>query len=120
MRRVAPAPTFVILFATLVGLACADPTTAPESAASFAKGGGGGGVSVQSTMPSRTEPGTTLDVRVLGSGFDAGTRVSFALGGVATSKIVTNGTKIRVVVSPSRSWKRYHRGATNRLSCRGS
>ncbi|HUQ20665.1 MAG TPA: hypothetical protein VM099_13705 [Gemmatimonadaceae bacterium] len=51
-----------------------------------------GGPTVTATDPSRGEPGQTLDVRVIGSGYSAGSNVSFALAGVATNKIVTNRT----------------------------
>ena len=38
---------------------------------------------------------TTLDVRVLGSGFDAGSRADFLLGGAAVPGVITNRTTYR-------------------------
>ncbi|HUQ20664.1 MAG TPA: hypothetical protein VM099_13700 [Gemmatimonadaceae bacterium] len=51
-----------------------------------------GGPTVTAADPSHGQPGQTLDVRVLGSGYNAGSNVSFALTGVTTNKIVTNRT----------------------------
>ena len=84
----------LILAGILVGLtACAEPlTTAPEAdAPAFAKGAGSG-PKVTSTQPGRAAPGTTLDVRILGSGFDNGTQASFAIDTVPGADIVTNRT----------------------------
>ena len=49
-------------------------------------------VNVLTVDPSRAPQNTTLDVRILGSGFDAGSSVSFELAGAPTADIVTNST----------------------------
>jgi probable HAF family extracellular repeat protein len=48
--------------------------------------------SVASTVPASASPSVTLDVRVLGSGFDAGSSVGFALDGVVDPRVRTNQT----------------------------
>lgn len=58
-----------------------------------AKGGGGGKVKVADTDPSEAPLGTTLPVRVLGSGFDDGSTVEFTLGGISSPKVKTNSTQ---------------------------
>jgi uncharacterized membrane protein len=67
-----------------------------ESARPSGGGGGGGGgttgPTVKSTNPTGSSPGVTLDVRVLGSGYDAGSRADFALKGVVGPNVVTNRT----------------------------
>src|SRR5688500_934361 len=49
-----------------------------------------GGPVVSSTVPSSGARGTTLDVRILGSGFDAGSTAQWAIDGVPSSKVVIN------------------------------
>jgi uncharacterized membrane protein len=101
----------LVLAGILAGLtACAEPlTTAPEAdAPAFAKGGGSG-PKVTSTSPGRAAPGTTLDVRILGSGFDDGTQATFGIDSVPGADIVTNRTTFvssgelvaNITVSPS-------------------
>jgi hypothetical protein len=51
------------------------------------------GPSVTATDPTGTEQGVTLDVRVLGSGFDNGSSVTLLLNGVPNSKVRTNNTR---------------------------
>lgn len=60
-----------------------------------AKGGGGvaTGPVVKSTNPASAQRNVTLDVRVIGSGFDNGSRVSFAINGVASTKVIANSTR---------------------------
>jgi probable HAF family extracellular repeat protein len=54
---------------------------------------GGGGVSVTAADPSFAKQGTVgLEVRVLGSGFDQGSRASWERGGTADPKINVNST----------------------------
>jgi probable HAF family extracellular repeat protein len=81
----------------LLGLAawgCGDElATAP----SFARpsGSGGKGPTVKSTNPEFAARGITLDVRVVGSGFDQGSRAIWALDrdtAFATTKVRTNST----------------------------
>ena len=49
-------------------------------------------ISVTSTDPSLTRRDTTINVRVIGAGFTAGAKVSFAIRGVVSSKMVVNST----------------------------
>jgi hypothetical protein len=76
----------------LVLQACADPPTQPDPDISFAKGGGGGGPAVDAADPNSAPQDITLDVRVIGSGFDKGSAVKFLRGGQSTPKIVTNSS----------------------------
>ena len=82
-----------ILAATVLLAGCNDPypsEPAPAEAARAARPTTG--PAVTSTAPTGAPPGVTLDVRVLGSGFDAGTRVAFALGGLTGPAVATNRT----------------------------
>ena len=83
---------FVFPFMLMNG--CGPDTSAPPAVQpQFGKpGGGGGAVSVKSTDPSSSRQGVTINVKVVGSGFDSGSQASFALGGVPTSKLVVNST----------------------------
>ncbi len=58
-------------------------------------GGGGpsGGPAVKSTNPSSAPQDTTLDVRVLGTGFDDGSAARFLLNGNAVPDVRTNSTR---------------------------
>jgi hypothetical protein len=64
-----------------------DTSIAPR----FAKGANG--PTVSSLQPAASKRDTTLDVQVIGSGFSAGSRVDFLLGGSVDSKIRTNSTR---------------------------
>jgi probable HAF family extracellular repeat protein len=84
---------FMFLVAPLgLGLtACeSDPATSPDSA-EFAVASGEPVVTV--TNPSATIQDTTIDVHVLGSGFDRGSKVEFAIGGVVEPKLRVNSVK---------------------------
>ncbi len=79
-----------LLLIPAVLLSCARDNTAPTELgiqAGKGGGGGGGGLSVTSTNPRSAPRDTTLQVRVFGSGFDAGSRVSFARRGVTTTAV---------------------------------
>ena len=91
--RVADICRAAVFAALALAAACGtqDITSPAESAPAFAKGGGTG-PTVRSTSPSGTSPGTTLDVRVFGSGFDNGTEATFAIDSVPTPNVVTNRT----------------------------
>ncbi len=71
--------------------ACADQPTQPDPDISFAKGGGGR-PTVDAADPNSAPQDITLDVRVIGSGFDNGSVVKFLKGGQSTPKIVTNAS----------------------------
>jgi probable HAF family extracellular repeat protein len=69
------------------------PVTQPDDAdPAFAKGGGSG-VSVTATDPSYGKQGTVeLEVRVLGSGFDQGSRASWERNGAPDPKVTVTRT----------------------------
>jgi TolB protein len=78
---------------TLLLAACeADRLTEPGASPAFGKAGSRG-PTVSSTNPSEAPQDTTLDVRVLGSGFDQGSRAEWALAGVPSPKVITNSTR---------------------------
>ncbi len=91
--------------ALLFGACSAEgPTSLDEPTALAAKGGSGGkgsggsggttgGPSVTATDPLGAPQGTTLDVRVLGSGFDARSVVEFLLDGQPTPSVQTKATR---------------------------
>ena len=76
----------------LAAVGCSDGALSPEDTAVFAKGGGGGGPSVNAADPNSAPQDTTLEVRVIGSRFDQGSTVRFLLAGESTPKIVTNAS----------------------------
>jgi len=87
---------FSLLIAGLFAFsACTDkaPTGPSPSAAALARSAGGNGPTVKSTIPDSATVDTTLNVRVLGGGFDVGSRADWAFKGVVSEKIVTNSTQ---------------------------
>jgi TolB protein len=87
------APWRALWLAVLTVTACeADRLTEPRAFPVFGKGGSGG-PTVSSTNPGEAPQDTTLDVRVLGSGFDQGSRAEWAIAGVPSPKVVTNSTR---------------------------
>ena len=84
--------TIAFVLLGLAGWGCAgEPATAPSVAQASA--GGGRGPAVKSTSPRFAARGITLDVRVLGSGFDQGSRAVWALNRdttFAVTKVKTN------------------------------
>src|ERR687890_140714 len=50
-------------------------------------------LAVTSTKPAASSRDTTLDVHVLGSGFDRGSQVAFLLNGAQDPKVRTNSTR---------------------------
>ncbi len=79
---------------TMVGIgACAgDRPTGPDASILAAKGGGGGGPKVKAADPNSAPQDTTLDIRVIGSGFEDSSVVTLLLAGKSTPKILTNST----------------------------
>lgn len=77
----------------VLAISCGEsPVTEPAESPAFAKGSGGG-VSVTAADPAYGEQGAVgLTVRVLGSGFDDGSRASWERVGVADPKIKVNST----------------------------
>lgn len=69
-----------------------DRPTGPDASILAAKGGGGGGPKVTGVDPNSAPQGTTLDIRVIGSGFEDGSVVTLLLAGKSTPKIRTIST----------------------------
>jgi probable HAF family extracellular repeat protein len=95
IRSIVPA---VMLFALAGAMSCTEgaptgsPTALGEREPSFAAGGSG--PTVKATDPDSATVDTTLDVRVLGSGYDHGSRASWAYKGtVDETKVKTNSTR---------------------------
>ncbi len=86
----------LVLAAVAAALGCGDQPTQPRiDGVSLAKGGngGGGGPKVRGTDPDSAPQDITLNVRVLGSGFEPGAVATFLLDGVATNGVRTNSTQ---------------------------
>jgi len=86
----------LVVPAFLVFWACSGDPAAPLVGDVEAARGANGGVTVKSTKPDSAAPDITLDVRVLGSGYDAGSKATWAVDGdtsYATTKIRTNSTR---------------------------
>jgi probable HAF family extracellular repeat protein len=69
------------------------PTGPSPSGVALARSSGGSGPTVRSTNPDSATVDTTLNVRVLGSGYDQGSRANWAFKGVPSAKVVTNSTQ---------------------------
>jgi hypothetical protein len=83
--------SLLVLFGCAAETTTAPPVQGPNFAAS-----GGSGPTVRSADPDSGLQNTTIDVRVLGSGFDNGSKATWALAGDtanATTKITTNSTR---------------------------
>jgi len=88
-----PRTGLTVLSAMAWLLGCVDHTV--PTAPSLAQGGAGKGPVVREADPSFGPQGTTLDVRVLGSGYDQGSGATWALQGdtaFATTRVKTNST----------------------------
>lgn len=83
----------VTLAAWLVG--CTDPTESRSTAkpTGVASARATSTVTVTSTNPSTAPTDTTLDVQVIGSGFDNGSIASFLLNGVSDPRVRVNSTR---------------------------
>ena len=80
-----------LVTSAVVWVACTDhvPTLPDISAAA----GGTGNPTVGATDPDSATQDTTLDVVVVGSGFDQGSQAQWAIAGVPATAIVTNATR---------------------------
>jgi TolB protein len=83
----------LIIAAVAVLAACADRDPLLPDISAAPGGGGSGDVSVSATDPNEAPQDTTLDVRVLGSGFDRGSVAEWAIGGEPSGKVVVNATR---------------------------
>ena len=95
-RVVAIAQGIILALATHIA-ACTDDAPsriAAPGTPSLAKAAGTTGPSVQSTNPSYSHRDTTLDVHVLGSGFSAGAKAAWSLGGDTTLVHVNRTTYV--------------------------
>lgn len=109
-RAWAIAPVVGGLFG-MVWLACTpEPPTAPldgELAAARAAGSGGGNksseIKISALDPDTVTTDTIVTIRVLGSGFTAGSQVSWALAGTPTTDVATTGPVIFVSASELRA-----------------
>jgi hypothetical protein len=86
--RVALLPALVAAVA-VSGCDTKEPTGPKVTGVELARGGGAA-PKVDSTDPPGAEQETTLDVRVLGSGFDDGSQVAFLLNGDSVTTMQTN------------------------------
>src|SRR5688572_18608965 len=86
-----------LLVAAIGAWACGqEPGTAPDSITIEAARAAGSGPRVTATDPDTGFRSTTIDVQVLGSGFDTGSKVVWALNGdtaFATTHVKTNSTR---------------------------
>ena len=84
-----------LVFAALavVGLSCVEPrSTEPDAMDPAFARPGGSDPTVTSAVPSEAPQDTTLDVQVLGSNYDQGSKVDFARAGVVDPKLKVNST----------------------------
>ncbi|HEX6252095.1 MAG TPA: hypothetical protein VFZ56_11730 [Gemmatimonadaceae bacterium] len=88
---------FRLILAATFGLAalvsCTDVPSPVDPAAAHSARGGTSGPTVARTDPTGSPRGLTLDVRVFGSGFDAGTTVRLGLDGSPSPNVTTNSTR---------------------------
>jgi hypothetical protein len=85
----------ILSLLVLSGCAAETPVSGPVQEPNFAKGGGSG-PTVRAADPDSGLRNTTIDVRVLGSGFDNGSKAIWAIDGdtaFATTKITTHSTR---------------------------
>lgn len=90
LRRGSSWVATVVLLAVALTACESDPATSPGSAELAVASGA---PVVTSTNPAATLRDTTLDVHVLGSGFDRGSKVEFAIAGVVEPKLRINSVK---------------------------
>lgn len=99
MSHAPPRPTDILRIVTVL-LLMALPSCRPDTVTSptvtgvsFAKGGGGGpNPKVDATDPPGAPQDITLDVRVLGQGFDEGSVAVWTIDGVEQPEVQTNST----------------------------
>jgi uncharacterized membrane protein len=87
--------------AAFIAFGCAPdlPTEAADPAIRAAKGTAGGGtkgtagIVVGTALPSATKRDTTINVRIIGSGFDRNMTARWAIDGIVTSAVAVNSTR---------------------------
>jgi hypothetical protein len=90
-QRVRQGTLTILVLCVLAG--CEMPTsTVREARPSYSRGGSSGQATVTSTNPTSAQRGTTLDVHILGSGFDPNSKAQWAIDGVPTGDVVVNST----------------------------
>src|SRR5689334_20697422 len=87
----------LVVPALLMSFACTnDPASSPKIGSALAAKAVSPDPTVTSTDPDSATPNVTLDVHVLGAGYDRGSRATWALNGdtaFATTKIKTNSIR---------------------------
>lgn len=84
----------LLAFQAALLMACGAPPTDPADDPAFAKASASG-PTVTGADPEAAPQGATLDVHVFGSGFDQGSTVAFARGGVVDPKLAVSGSVFR-------------------------
>ncbi|KPJ92265.1 MAG: hypothetical protein AMS18_07765 [Gemmatimonas sp. SG8_17] len=86
---------FVTAGTVVLATSCAqdEPTEPTVSDITLAKGGGGPGPKVDEAIPPDAPQDTTLDVQIIGSGFDDGSEVTMTLDGIPSDGVRTNSTQ---------------------------
>ena len=81
----------------LAAATCSAPSGEDSHPMTAAKAGtaAGGDPTVESVIPASAPQDTTLDVRVLGSGYDRGSTVELLLDGAPIGSVTTNGTRYK-------------------------
>ena len=91
-QRVSQRTLTILVLGVLAG--CEAPTSIErEASPRYLRGGLTRQATVTSTSPTSALRGTTLDVRILGSGFDPNSKAQWAVGGVPTGDVVVNSTQ---------------------------
>ena len=91
-QAVGPLVTASALVIVAAGCSSDAPTSVESVEIRAAPGGTEAAVTVRTTDPPAAPQNVTFDLRVLGSGYDDGSVVSFELAGAPTSDIITNST----------------------------
>jgi len=86
------AASLALAFAVACSVPTEEITTGPLAAKAGGPQAGGPTPTVDATNPSEAPQDTTLDVEVLGSNYDIGSRANFLLDGKSTPKVKTNRT----------------------------
>ena len=88
-RRIRPLPAVLSAVMLLIAGCNSD---SPVDPGDFQAAKVGGGPTVDAADPAETVQDTTVDIRVVGTGFDNGSAVTFLLNGQSAPKLLTNAT----------------------------